>query len=101
MAPPFCLPLGTGWRLIRKMFSVTILGSGSAGNCALVETAQTRLLVDGGLSARQIALRLAQCGGNPLEIDGILLTHEHGDHARALDLWCKQFSTPIYCNRLT
>ena len=86
---------------MRKMFSVTILGSGSAGNCALVETPQTRLLVDGGLSARQIVLRLAQCGVNPLEIDGVLLTHEHGDHAGALDVWCKQFSTPIYCNRLT
>jgi len=84
-----------------KMFCVTILGSGSAGNCALVETPQTRLLIDGGLSARQIAVRLAQCGVNPLEIDGILLTHEHGDHTGALNVWCKQFSTPIYCNRLT
>jgi phosphoribosyl 1,2-cyclic phosphodiesterase len=83
------------------MFFVTILGSGSAGNCALVETPKTRLLIDGGLSARQIVLRLQQCGVNPLEIDGILLTHEHCDHAGALDVWCKQFSTPIYCNRLT
>src|SRR5258708_37066945 len=101
MAPPFCLPLRTPWRLIGKMFSVTILGSGSAGNCALVETPQTRLLIDNGLSARQIVLRLAQCGVNPLEIDGVLLTHEHGDHTGALEVWCKQFSTPIYCNRLT
>ena len=83
------------------MFSVTILGSGSAGNSALVETPQTRLLIDGGLSARQIVLRLAQCGLNPLEIDGVLLTHEHCDHSGALHVWCKQFSTPIYCNRLT
>jgi phosphoribosyl 1,2-cyclic phosphodiesterase len=89
------------WRLIWKMFCVTILGSGSAGNCALVETPQTRLLIDGGLSARQINLRLAQCGVNPIEIDGVLLTHEHGDHTSALHVWCKQFSTPIYCNRLT
>jgi len=83
------------------MIHLTVLGSGSAGNCALVETARTRLLIDGGLSARQIGLRLAQCGINPLEIDGILLTHEHIDHAGALDVWCKQFATPIYCNRLT
>ncbi|EDY16388.1 beta-lactamase domain protein [Chthoniobacter flavus Ellin428] len=83
------------------MFSVTILGSGSAGNCALVETPQARLLVDGGLSARQIVLRLAKCGVNPVEIDGVLLTHEHGDHSGALEVWCKQFATPIYCNRLT
>ena len=98
-----------GFRIARKqrvvfhpaMFHVTILGSGSAGNCALVETPQTRLLIDGGLSARQMSARLALCGVNPLEIDGILLTHEHGDHAGGLNVWCKQFSTPIYCNRLT
>ena len=83
------------------MFSVTILGSGSAGNCALVETARTRLLIDGGLSARQIGARLALCGVSPLEIDGILLTHEHGDHAGALRVWGKKYPTPIYCNRLT
>ena len=78
----------------RAMFHVTILGSGSAGNCALVETAQTRLLIDGGLSARQIGARLAQCGVGPLEIDGILLTHEHGDHAGALRVWGKKYPTP-------
>jgi phosphoribosyl 1,2-cyclic phosphodiesterase len=83
------------------MFFVTSLGSGSAGNCALVETPQTRLLIDAGLSARQTAQRLAACGVNPMEIDGILLTHEHGDHAGALEVWCKQWQTPIYCNRTT
>ncbi len=82
-------------------FHVTILGSGSSGNSALVETDGTRLLIDGGLSCRQTVTRLAQCGVTPLEIDGILLTHEHGDHAACLDVWCKQFGTPIYCNRLT
>ena len=80
---------------------VTVLGSGSSGNCALVETEKTRLLIEGGLSARQMMQRLAQCGLNPLEIDGILLTHEHGDHAGGLKVWCKNFHTPIYCNRLT
>ncbi len=82
-------------------FHITILGSGSSGNSALVETMGTRLLIDGGLSCRQTVARLAQCGVNPLEIDGILLTHEHGDHAACLDVWCKQFATPIFCNRLT
>ncbi len=83
------------------MFFLTILGSGSAGNCALVETPQTRLLVDGGLSCMQMRKRLAACGVNPLEIDGILLTHEHGDHAGGLDVWCKNFHTPVYANALT
>jgi phosphoribosyl 1,2-cyclic phosphodiesterase len=75
------------------MFSVTVLGSGSAGNCALVETPGARLLIDSGLSAKQTFLRLQQCGVNPIEIDGILLTHEHGDHAGGLGVWCKQFAT--------
>lgn len=82
-------------------FHLTILGSGSAGNCALIETPKARLLIDGGLSAKQMVERLRACGVNPLEIDGILLTHEHGDHAGGLDVWCKNFRTPIYCNRMT
>jgi phosphoribosyl 1,2-cyclic phosphodiesterase len=84
-----------------RMLHLSILGSGSSGNSALVETEKTRLLIDGGLSARQTLLRLRQCGVNPIEIDGILVTHEHGDHVAGLDVWCKNFNTPIYCNRLT
>jgi phosphoribosyl 1,2-cyclic phosphodiesterase len=80
---------------------LTILGSGSAGNCALVETEKTRLLIDAGLSARQMVVRLAQCGVNPLEIDAILVTHEHSDHAGGLSVWCRNFATPVYANSLT
>jgi len=83
------------------MFHVTILGSGSAGNCALVESATARVLLDGGLSAKQMRERLALCGVNPIEIDAILLTHEHSDHTSGLDVWCKQFGTPVYANGLT
>lgn len=83
------------------MFSLTILGSGSAGNCALVQTEQCRLLVDGGLSARQIVARLAGAGVAPESLDGILLTHEHGDHTGGLEVFCKKFAVPVYCNSLT
>ena len=83
------------------MFHVTILGSGSAGNCALVESANARVLLDGGLSAKQMRERLALCGVNPIEIDAILLTHEHSDHAGGVEVWCKQFGTPVYANGLT
>jgi phosphoribosyl 1,2-cyclic phosphodiesterase len=83
------------------MFSLTVLGSGSAGNCAVVETDACRLLVDGGLSAKQIGLRLAAAGIQPIELDGILLTHEHCDHIGGLDVFCKKFATPIYCNPRT
>lgn len=78
-----------------------MLGSGSAGNAALVATDHCQLLVDGGLSARQLVVRLALCGVQPNELDGILLTHEHGDHTCGLEVLCRKFALPIYCNALT
>jgi phosphoribosyl 1,2-cyclic phosphodiesterase len=83
------------------MFHVTVLGSGSTGNSALVETAGTRLLLDAGLSARQLKKRLAECGVEPDRLDAIVLTHEHGDHSGGVQVWCKQYGTPVYCSRLT
>jgi phosphoribosyl 1,2-cyclic phosphodiesterase len=78
-----------------------MLGSGSAGNSALVATDHCKILVDGGLSARQLVLRLEQCGVMPERLDGILLTHEHGDHICGLEVLCRKFDVPIYCNALT
>lgn len=78
-----------------------MLGSGSSGNSALVATNHCKILVDGGLSARQIALRLEQCGVLPQQLDGILLTHEHGDHVCGLEVFCRKFDLPIYANGLT
>jgi len=57
------------------------LASGSQGNCLVAEVGGTRLLVDCGLNLRDTERRLAKLNLMPSEIDGILLTHEHGDHA--------------------
>jgi metal-dependent hydrolase (beta-lactamase superfamily II) len=62
-----------------------MLGSGSAGNSALIATDHCKILIDGGLSARQVVLRLEQCGVTPEQLDGVVLTHEHSDHIRAID----------------
>src|SRR5437660_9595025 len=78
-----------------------MLGSGSAGNSALIATDHCKILVDGGLSARQLALRLEQCGVAPEQLDGVLLTHEYADHICGLEVLCRKFDLPIYCNRLT
>lgn len=80
---------------------LTILGSGSGGNCAYVETDETRVLVDAGFSARQIRQRLAQIGRAPEGLHGILITHEHTDHIQGLGALCAKLQVPIYCNRLT
>jgi phosphoribosyl 1,2-cyclic phosphodiesterase len=78
-----------------------MLGSGSAGNSALVATDHCKILVDGGLSARQLVLRLEQCCVTPEQLDGVLLTHEHTDHICGLEVLCRKFDLPIYCNPLT
>ena len=80
---------------------ITILGSGSGGNCAYVETSGTRLLIDAGFSSRQIRQRLASVGRTPESLDGILITHEHSDHIQGLATLQARTRIPIYCNRLT
>ena len=83
------------------MMEITVLASGSAANATLVRTGSACLLVDAGLSARELGRRLEACGVLPGELDGILVTHEHGDHARGLAQWSKNHATPLYCNRRT
>jgi len=78
-----------------------VLGSGSGGNAAVVDCHGVRLLIDAGLSAKQLNLRLAAVGIAPDSLDGILLTHEHGDHVRGLKVFLKQFPVPGYATRDT
>jgi phosphoribosyl 1,2-cyclic phosphodiesterase len=80
---------------------LTILGSGSSGNCAFLESGETRLLVDAGLSGRQIRHRLLTIGRAPENLSGILITHEHSDHIQGLIGLAAKLQIPIYCNRLT
>lgn len=61
-----------------------VLGSSSSGNCALIETAETRVLVDAGFSGRRLQA-LLRAEGIPLEsVEAVFLTHEHGDHMKGL-----------------
>lgn len=80
---------------------LTILGSGSNGNCAYLETAETRILIDAGFSGRQTRQRLATIGRAPEGLSGILVTHEHTDHINGLAGLSSKLNIPIYCNRLT
>ena len=80
---------------------LTILGSGSSGNCAYVETPQARVLVDAGFSLRQIRKRMATIGRAPENLTGILVTHEHSDHVQGLVQLSEKLGIPIYCNRPT
>ena len=74
------------------------LASGSAGNCILVESDGTYLLVDAGLACAEIVRRLAEVGVAPDDISGIVVTHEHTDHVRGVHVLSRRFRIPVYAN---
>jgi phosphoribosyl 1,2-cyclic phosphodiesterase len=79
------------------------LASGSSGNAALLATGKTRILVDAGLSMRELAKRLAAIGEDLAHIDAILITHEHSDHVSGLPVLArsKKLHATIYMTHLT
>ncbi len=72
------------------------LSSGSRGNSLIIESENTRILVDAGLSCKQIKTRLQSIGIDPQTIQGIVLTHAHRDHVSGADVFSFQFDVPVY-----
>ena len=81
--------------------TLSVLASGSRGNSTYVATEKVRLLVDGGLSAREIERRLLSIGASPKELDGIVVTHEHVDHVRGVGTLSRRYKLPVYLNKQT
>ena len=75
-----------------------VLGSGSGGNCTYVATAQTAILVDAGLSAKETGRRLAAIGVAPESIAAVCVTHEHSDHTAGLAVLQRRGRLKLYAN---
>jgi phosphoribosyl 1,2-cyclic phosphodiesterase len=75
---------------------VSILASGSSGNCTLLETSRTRLLVDAGLGKKETLRRLAAVERSVDRLDGIVISHEHSDHIGGLGPLLAQWHTTVY-----
>ena len=77
---------------------VCLLASGSKGNAIYIESRETRLLIDAGLSAREITQRLAQIDVGAESLHALLVTHEHSDHCRGLGPLARRYRLPVYLN---
>lgn len=75
---------------------ITFLASGSKGNALLVCGSKTKLLIDVGLSGRELVKRLAMAGVQPESLDAILVTHEHVDHVRGLGVFSRRYRLPVH-----
>ena len=83
------------------MFNFCSLYSGSSGNSLFLESENTKLLIDAGVSSKKIENALNSLEIAPESIDGILITHEHSDHVQGLGTFCKKFNLPVFVNQKT
>jgi phosphoribosyl 1,2-cyclic phosphodiesterase len=77
------------------------LQSGSNGNCVYIEAGETRLLVDAGISGKQVLRRLAERGRDPQGLSAVLVTHDHVDHVRCAGIYARKWGVPLYITAKT
>jgi len=80
---------------------VCLLASGSKGNAVYVESRESRILIDAGLSAREIGHRLATIGSHGDDLSAVFMTHEHGDHCRGMGPLARRHRLPVYVHHQT
>jgi phosphoribosyl 1,2-cyclic phosphodiesterase len=83
------------------MVRFTVLASGSKGNSTVVTGGHTRILVDAGLSCRELFKRMTAAGEDPATLDAIIVTHEHQDHVNGLAVTARKLGIPVYFTEAT
>lgn len=80
---------------------VCLLASGSGGNSIYIQNGSTRVLVDAGLTGKQIELRLDSIGVNPATLQGIVVSHEHSDHMKGVGVMARRYGFPVWMTQGT
>lgn len=83
------------------MLNFCSLYSGSSGNSLFVQSENTKILIDIGVSAKKATLALQSINIQPSDLDGILITHEHSDHVQGLSVFARKYNIPIYVDNQT
>ena len=78
---------------------VTVLASGSKGNCTYVETTNHKVLIDIGTTSLQIEKRLREIGVDPCNIDSVFITHAHKDHVAGVNVFYKKYHPKVYLTK--
>lgn len=88
-------------RYAQCMVRFTVLASGSKGNSTVVSGGRTRILVDAGLSCRELFRRMRLAGEDPETLDAVIITHEHSDHVNGLAVTARRLGIPVYFTEAT
>ena len=83
------------------MFQTSVLASGSKGNSILIRTGSTKILLDAGLSGKKITNFIQSIKLDENKLDGVVISHEHGDHIRGAGIICRKLQIPLYITKLT
>jgi phosphoribosyl 1,2-cyclic phosphodiesterase len=75
------------------------LCSGSKGNSIFIKSEKASILIDAGISTKQLCLRLKEIGEAPENIDAIFITHEHSDHLKGVPVFAKRYKCPVFISR--
>lgn len=79
----------------------SVLASGSKGNACYIETDETRILIDSGLSCKELIRRLQIIGKKSIHLDALIITHEHSDHIKGVGPVARRFDVPVFVNHPT
>ena len=83
------------------MMEISVLASGSNGNCCLIEDKDDSILIDAGKSCREIEKRMKRLGKSPEQLAAILISHSHADHIAGAGVISRKYKIPMYVTKQT